>query len=155
MPSQSSLHALFNEFPTGIIIIFLPSDGRNPQVSFSNSYARKIFNIPPSEKENDIMPKLQIEAHKFYKREFDKLTEILKNYEETPDSLNNKIEENNNEKLQKEKYENLLKKQKIISHSRLSMQKSYAQEIDKQKKYIEQLNNTIKEVDNVLSNLNS
>ena len=35
------------------------------------------------------------------------------------------------------------------------MQKSYAQEIDKQKKYIEQLNNTIKEVDNVLSNLNS
>ena len=76
MPSQSSLHALFNEFPTGIIIIFLPSDGRNPQVSFSNSYARKIFNIPPSEKENDIMPKLQIETQKFYKREFDKLTEI-------------------------------------------------------------------------------
>ena len=89
------------------------------------------------------------------REKFDKLTEILKNYEETPDSLNNKIEEDNNEKLQKEKYENLLKKQKIISHSRLSMQKSYAQEIDKQKKYIEQLNNTIKEVDNVLSNLNS
>ena len=36
------------------------------------------------------------------------MNKILKNYEETPDSLNNKIEEDNNEKLQKEKYEVLL-----------------------------------------------
>ena len=114
--------------------------------------------IEKKKKEIERMSKLvdkENERISVTKEKFNKLTEILKNYEETPDSLMNKVDEENNEKLQKEKYENLLKKQKIISHSRISMQKSYTLEIDKQKKYIEQLNNTIKEVDNVLSNLNN
>ena len=84
---------------------------------------------------------------------FKKLKEILKNYEETPNSLNQKLNEDNLTKQQEEKLQNLIKKKNIISHSRISAKKNYEQEIEKQKKYIEQLKSTISEVDTVLSNL--
>ena len=48
---------------------------------------------------------------------------------------------------------NLIKKKKIMKHSRLSMKNSFIVEIEKQKKFIEHLNKTISGVDEVLKSL--
>ena len=112
--------------------------------------------IIKKEKEIERMSKLvenENEKISDLQEKFKKLTEILKNYEETPSSLNQKLNEDNLTKQQEEKLQNLIKKKNIISHSRISAKKNYEQEIEKQKKYIEQLKSTISEVDTVLSNL--
>lgn len=112
--------------------------------------------IVKKEKEIERMAKLvENEKEKIsdLQKKYNKLTEILKNYEETPNSLNQKLNEDIFIKQQEEKLQNLIKKKNIISHSRISAKKSFEQEIEKQKKYIEQLKSTISEVDTVLSNL--
>jgi precorrin-6B methylase 1 len=84
---------------------------------------------------------------------YNKLIEILKYYEETPYSINQKLYQNEKNKEKEKLMKNLTKKKKIIKHSRLSMKNSFVVEIEKQKKYIEHLNKTISSVDEVLKSL--
>ena len=84
---------------------------------------------------------------------YSKMREILHYYDETPKSMGFKVDKDKINKKNEETYKNLMKKKKIISHSRISMKKNYAIEIDKQKKYIEQLQSTIIEVNAVLDSL--
>ena len=78
--------------------------------------------------------------------------EILDNYE-TPNSLKNKLFDKDTIKKYEEQKKKLIRKKNIIIHSRNSMKNNYIQEINKQKKYIEQLKNTIYEVNNILTSM--
>ena len=79
--------------------------------------------------------------------------EILDNYEETPNTLKNKLFDKDTIKKYEEQKKKLIRKKNIIIHSRNSMKNNYIQEINKQKKYIEQLKNTIYEVNNILTSM--
>ena len=74
-------------------------------------------------------------------------------YEETPDTLERKVEEIRRRKELEVKLESLRKKKDIMKNSRISMKKSYEIEIEKQHKYILQLKDSIQEMENVLSSL--
>ena len=79
--------------------------------------------------------------------------EILDNYEETPNSLKNKLLDKEQIKQNEEQKKKLIRKKNIIIHSRKSMKNNYNIEINKQNKYIEQLKNTIYEVNSILTSM--
>ena len=84
---------------------------------------------------------------------YNKLKEILKYYEETPYSINQKFFQNIKNKEKETQLNSLIKKKNVLKHSRLSMKKSFDVEIEKQKKFIEHLKKTIVGVENVLNTL--
>jgi hypothetical protein len=75
-----------------------------------------------------------------------KLEEILGYYEETEESIKRKNDEEIKNKEMELKLQKLIKKKEIIIHARLTMEKSYANKIEKQNKYIIELNNTLEEL---------
>ena len=79
--------------------------------------------------------------------------EILDNYEETPNTLKIKLLDKEKIKKDEEKKKKLIRKKNIIIHSRKSMKNNYNIEINKQNKYIEQLKNTIYEVNSILTSM--
>ena len=97
--------------------------------------------------ENDKISELNNKYYKF--------KEILENYEETPNSLNNKIDIN----YRNNNYDNIISslktKKDILIHSRLTMKKSYDFEIDKQKRYIEDLQYKLININNLIKNSNN
>ena len=84
---------------------------------------------------------------------YNKLQEILLFYEETPVTLNQKEKSKIKHKQKMEEINSLEKKKKILIHAHSAMKANYTNEIDKQMKYINQLKLTIKEIDNILNNI--
>ena len=80
-----------------------------------------------------------------------KYKEIINYYDETPQSIENKLKNYNEKKKKEEEMEKLKRKKDIIIHSRNTMNKKYSNEINKQNKYIEQLNKVIENIDNILN----
>ena len=80
-----------------------------------------------------------------------KYKEIINYYDETPQSIENKLKNYNEIKKKEEEMEKLKRKKDIIIHSRNTMNKKYSNEINKQNKYIEQLNKEIEDIDNILN----
>ena len=100
-------------------------------------------------KENERMNKLLIDEDKKIeqlKMSYLKLEEILGYYEETEESIKRKNDEEIKNKEMELKLQKLIKKKEIIMHARLTMEKSYANKIEKQNKYIIELNNTLEEL---------
>lgn len=83
-----------------------------------------------------------------------KLKEILTFYEETPESILHKDTEMGEKNKLSSKYELLKKKSNIIQHSRISSSKTYQIDIGNQKKDIDHLQRTIKEVNDILDSFN-
>ena len=120
----------------------------------------KLFQEKINKLNNEIKRK-----EKLYDNENDKITElnkkyykfkeILENYEETPNSLNNKIDINNRNNNYDSIISSLKTKKDILIHSRLTMKKSYDFEIDKQKRYIVDLNYKLININNLIKNSNN
>jgi len=80
------------------------------------------------------------------KMNYSKLEEILNYYEETEESIKKKSDEEIKNKQLAMKLRKLIKKKEILIHARLTMEKSYLNKIDKQKKYINELNSSLNEL---------
>ena len=121
-----------------------------------NKYILCKNKIKEIDKENERMNKLLIEEDKKIeqlKNNYSKLEEILNYYEETYESIKQKNTEEIKNKELEIKLQKLIKKREILSHSRMSMEKSYANKIDKQKKYINELNSTLNELNKAIKSL--
>ena len=109
-------------------------------------YKKKLEEI---NKENERMSKLLIDEDKKIdelKMTYSKLEEILNYYEETEESIKKKSDEEIKNKQLAMKLRKLIKKKEILIHARLTMEKSYLNKIDKQKKYINELNSSLNEL---------
>ena len=109
-------------------------------------YKKKLEEI---NKENERMSKLLIDEDKKIdelKMSYSKLEEILNYYEETEESIKKKSDEEIKNKQLAMKLRKLIKKKEILIHARLTMEKSYLNKIDKQKKYINELNSSLNEL---------
>ena len=114
-------------------------------------YNKKIFQMKNeiiqmknlSEKENNEIFSLN--------NKYSKYKEIISYYDETPQSIEEKLKISIEYKKKEEEINNLKRKKDIMSHSRNMLNKKYLIVINQQNKYIEELNNIIKEVDNILS----
>ena len=62
------------------------------------------------------------------------MEEILSYYEETEESIKKKSDEELKNKEMELKLQKLIKKKEILRHARLTMEKSYTNKIEKQKK---------------------
>lgn len=109
-------------------------------------YKNKLMEI---NKENERMGKLLIDEEKKIdelKNSYLKLEEILNYYEETEESIKKKSDEKIKNKELEMKLKQLIKKKEILIHARLTMEKTYFNKIDKQKKYINELNHSLNEL---------
>lgn len=109
-------------------------------------YKNKLMEI---NKENERMGKLLIDEEKKIdelKNSYIKLEEILNYYEETEESIKKKSDEKIKNKELEMKLKQLIKKKEILIHARLTMEKTYFNKIDKQKKYINELNHSLNEL---------
>ena len=109
-------------------------------------YKKKLEEI---NKENERMSKLLIDEDKKIdelKMSYSKLEEILNYYEETEESIKKKSDEEIKNKQLAMKLRKLIKKKEILIHARLTMEKNYLNKIDKQKKYINELNSSLNEL---------
>ena len=116
-------------------------------------FRNKIIKMKKEINRKEILLEKEKEKILSLNEKYNKLKEILKYYEETPYSLNQKLYQNEKNKEKEKIMKNLIKKKKIMKHSRLSMKNSFIVEIEKQKKFIEHLNKTISGVDEVLKSL--
>ena len=116
-------------------------------------FRNKIIKMKKEINRKEILLEKEKEKILSLNEKYNKLKEILKYYEETPYSINQKLYQNEKNKEKEKLMKNLTKKKKIIKHSRLSMKNSFIVEIEKQKKFIEHLNKTISGVDEVLKSL--
>ena len=123
------------------------NDSENKYILYKNK-------IKELDDENERMNKLLIDEegkNEQLKINYSKYEEILNYYEETNENLKH-TEEKKNKELEI-KLNKLIKKREILNHARLSMEKSYANKIDKQKKNIIELNNTLNELNKAIKTL--
>ena len=110
-----------------------------PDVPYSYNY---MYNI-------DVISKQRLIG----KRKYYEPKEILDNYEESQSTLNKKNKVKKNNKKDEEEFNKLIKKKNSLIHLRNTKKNNYNQEIKKQVKYIEQLKNTINEVNHILTSM--
>jgi len=123
---------------------------------YENKYILYKNKLKDLDKENERMKKLLIDEEKKIedlKINYSKLEEILSYYEETQGSLKKKNDEEKKNKEMETKLKELIKKKDIWVHARLSMEKAYENKIEKQKKYINELNATLNEINNAIESL--
>lgn len=121
--------------------------------SKSDLYQKKISKTKSDLQRMELLYKNESKKIISLNEKYIRFKEILDNYEETPNTLKNKLLDKEKIKKDEEKKKKLIRKKNIIIHSRKSMKNNYNQEINKQKKYIEQLKNTIYEVNSILTSM--
>jgi hypothetical protein len=118
------------------------NDSENKYILYKNK-------LKELEKENERMNKLFLDEEQKIeqlKESYSKLEEILTYYEETKESIKKKNDEEIKNRELNLKLHKLIKKKEILEHARLTMEKSYGNKIEKQKKYINDLNLTLNEL---------
>ena len=118
------------------------NDSENKYILYKNK-------LKEINKENERMSKLLIDEDKKIeelKKNYANLEEILSYYEETEESIKKKSDQEYKNKQLALKLRQLIKKKEILMHARLTMEKSYINKIDKQKKYINELNMSLNEL---------
>ena len=124
--------------------------------NYENKYILYKNKLKELDNENERMKKLLIDEEKKIEElniSYSKLEDILSYYEETQGSLKKKSDEEKKNKDLKLKLEKLVKKKNILIHARLTMEKSYENKIEKQKKYINELNSTLNELNNAIDSI--
>ena len=123
---------------------------------YENKYILHKNKLKELDKENERMKKLLIDEEKKIedlKINYSKLEEILSYYEETQGSIKKKNDEEKKNKELEKKLQEVVKKKNIWVHARLSMEKAYENKIERQKKYINELNITLNEINNAIESL--
>ena len=118
------------------------NDSENKYILYKNK-------LKELDKENERMNKLFLDEEQKIeqlKESYSKLEEILTYYEETKESIKKKNDEEIKNRELNLKLHKLIKKKEILEHARLTMEKSYGNKIEKQKKYINDLNLTLNEL---------
>lgn len=124
---------------------------------FEKKYILYKTKLAEINKENERMNKLLIDEEKKIdelKISYVKLEEILSYYEETEESIKKKSDEKIKNKELEMKLRHLIKKKEILMHARLTMEKTYNNKIDKQKKYINELNQNLDELNKEIKKIN-
>ena len=123
---------------------------------YENKYILHKNKLNELDKENERMKKLLIDEEKKIenlKINYSKLEEILSYYEETQGSIKKKHDEETKNKDLESKLQKLIKKKDIMIHARVSMEKTYESKIERQKKYINELNITLNEINKAIESL--
>ena len=123
---------------------------------YENKYILHKNKLNELDKENERMKKLLIDEEKKIenlKINYSKLEEILSYYEETQGSIKKKHDEETKNKDLESKLQKLIKKKDIMIHARVSMEKAYESKIERQKKYINELNITLNEINKAIESL--
>ena len=118
------------------------NDSENKYILYKNK-------LKELDKENERMNKLFLDEEQKIeqlKESYSKLEEILTYYEETKESIKKKNDEEIKNRELNLKLHKLIKKKEILEHARLTMEKSYGNKIEKQKKYINDLNLTLNDI---------
>ena len=118
------------------------NDSENKYILYKNK-------LKELDKENERMNKLFLDEEQKIeqlKESYSKLEEILTYYEETKESIKKKNDEEIKNRELNLKLHKLIKKKEILEHARLTREKSYGNKIEKQKKYINDLNLTLNEL---------